>query len=85
MKRLTYLLALIELATMPIASVAVPAAAKQWNVNNASQVSFAVEYEHYNKSTQLGYEDRTFGADLGWISNAGYFEFRRQAPAERPN
>ena len=81
MKRLAYLLAVFALAAMPVASEAAPAAAKQWNVNHESQASFAVEYELYNKSTQLGYEDRTFGVDLGWVGNSGgHFEFRRQAP-----
>jgi hypothetical protein len=81
MKRLTYLLALLALAAAPTALEAAPAAAKQWNVNNADQASFGVEYELYNKVTQLGYEDRTFGIDLGWVGSGGHFEFRRQAPA----
>lgn len=75
------LLGLLALAAVPAAAQAAPPAAKQWNVNNANEASYATEYELYNKSTQLGYEKRTLGVDLGWVGHSGgYFEFLRQAP-----
>jgi len=40
----------------------------------------ALKYDLYNTTEQIGYENRTFGVDLGWVSNGGRFEFRRQAP-----
>ena len=81
-KRLTHLLITLVLAALPFTSEAAPTAAKQWNINHENRASFAVEYELYNKSAQLGYEDRTFGVDLGWVgNNGGHFEFRRLAPA----
>lgn len=61
---------------------AAPVAAKQWNVNNTDQISFATPYELYNKSTQIGYDKRTFGVDLGWVGHSGgHFEFRRRSPS----
>src|SRR4051812_21353669 len=70
------------LAAIPAVLLAAPPSAKQWNVNNADQISYATEYELYNKTSQLGYDDRTFGVDLGWVGHSGgYFEFLRQAPA----
>jgi hypothetical protein len=59
---------------------AAPEAAKQWNVNNTNQISFGKPYELYNKNTQIGYDDRTFGVNLGWVGHrGGHFEFHRQA------
>jgi hypothetical protein len=76
------LVGLCALAAVPAAAQAAPTAAKQWNVNNTNQVSYGTEYELYNKSTQIGYEKRTFGVDLGWVGHSGgYFEFLRKAPS----
>jgi len=75
------LFAALALAVVPTASQVAPPAAKQWNVNNTDRMSPATEYELYNKTTQLGYENRTFGVDLGWVGHGGgYFEFLRKAP-----
>ena len=74
------LIAAFVFAALPASSEAAPAAARQWNVNYADQLSYAVEYELYNTSEQIGYENRTFGVDLGWVRNGGHFEFRRQVP-----
>ena len=79
---LSTLFTLLAAAALPAASEAAPAAAKQWNVNNANQISFATEYELYNTTEQIGYENRTFGVDLGWVGHSGgLFEFLRKAPA----
>ena len=73
--------AALALAALPFASKAAPAAAKQWNVNNTDRMSPATEYELYNTTEQLGYDNRTFGVDLGWVGHSGgYFEFLRKAP-----
>ena len=76
------LLGLLALAAVPTASQVAPPAARQWNVLNANQLSYAVEYKLYNTTEHIGYENRTFGVDLGWVSSAhgGLFEFLRQAP-----
>src|SRR5438132_7577377 len=35
-----------------------------------------------NRTSQLGYENRNFGVNLGWVGHGGgWFEFLRQAPA----
>jgi hypothetical protein len=61
---------------------AAPPGAKEWNVNNADQMSYGVPYELYNRTTQIGYQDRRYGINLGWVGHAGgHFEFRREAPA----
>jgi len=80
-RKLCVVFALMALAAIPAVVMAAPAAAKQWNVNNADQISYATDYELYNKTSQLGYEDRTFGVNLGWVGHGGgYFQFLRQAP-----
>jgi hypothetical protein len=91
MKKIEILIALVgllALAAVPAAAQAAPPAAKQWNVSNTNQLSYGTEYELYNKSahigmnTQIGYENQTFGVDLGWVGHSGgYFEFLRQAPS----
>ena len=66
----------------PVVSIAAPSAARQWNVNNTDKISYATDYELYNTTEQIGYDDRTFGVDLGWVGHGGgLFEFLRQAPA----
>ena len=67
---------------IPTASQAALAAAKQWNVNNTDRMTPATEYELYNQTGgQLGFDNRTFGVDLGWVGHSGgLFEFLRKAP-----
>src|SRR5690242_20107464 len=78
---LSALLSLFTLVCIAVIAAAAPIAAKQWNVNNADQISYATDYELYNTTEQIGYEDRTFGVDLGWVGHSGgLFEFLRQAP-----
>jgi len=75
------LLGALALIALPHVSEAAPPAAKQWNVNNADQISYETDYELYNRSSQIGYENRTFGVDLGWVGHTGgHFAFLRQAP-----
>jgi hypothetical protein len=87
MKKIHILIALVgllALAAVPAASqVAVPSGAHQWEVHNADGVSFATAYELYNQKngSQIGYEKRTFGVDLGWVGHSGgHFMFMRWAP-----
>lgn len=78
---ITLLFTLCASTSLLPVSIAAPSAARQWNVNNTDKLSYATDYELYNKTTQIGYEDRTFGVDLGWVgSSGGYFQFLRQAP-----
>jgi hypothetical protein len=72
--------AAFALVSLPFTTHAAPATARQWNVNNTNSISYAEPYELYNTTAQIGYENRTFGVDLGWVSNGGLFEFLRQAP-----
>jgi hypothetical protein len=77
---LSALLAILTLAAICGRSEAAPFAAKQWSVNNTDQISFGTDYELYNKTSQLGYDHRTFGIDLGWVGHSGgYFQFMRWA------
>ena len=75
----TLLIGALSLIALPHVSEAAPPAAKQWNVNNADQISYETDYELYNRSSQIGYENRTFGVDLGWV-RGGLFAFLRKAP-----
>ncbi len=58
-----------------------PTTAREWNVNNTDNMSYAEPYELYNTTAQIGYDSRTFGPDLGWVGHSsGLFQFMRQAP-----
>lgn len=71
----------VALTLAPASSQTAPAGAKQWNINNTAQALYETDYELYNKTSQLGYENRTFGVDLGWVGHSGgHFAFLRQAP-----
>jgi len=59
---------------------AAPPGAKEWSVNNASEMSYGVPYELFNGNRQIGYHERSHGINLDWVSSGGLFEFRRQAP-----
>jgi hypothetical protein len=75
------LVGLLALTAVPTASQVAPPAAKEWNVNNTDRMSPATEYELYDRTSQLGYENRNFGVDLGFVGHGGgWFEFIRKAP-----
>ncbi len=78
----TLLIGALALIALPAVSVAAPSAAKQWSVDKTDQISNETEYALYNGSRKLGYENRTFGVDLGWV-NGGFFFFVRKTPAGR--
>ena len=71
---------LAVISLLPVHSNAAPSNAKQWNVSDTDQISYGTEYKLYNTTEQLGYDDRTFGVDLGWVGSGGLFVFMRQAP-----
>jgi len=72
------------LAALPAAASAadVPSGADQWSVANTSTVQTGVDYELHNRTGgQLGYDNRVFGVDLGWVGHSGgTFTFMRKAP-----
>ena len=69
------------LVVLSASAQAAPPAAKEWSINNTSAASYGTSYELYNKASQIGYEKRTFGVDLGWVGHSGgYFQFMRKAP-----
>ncbi|UGS34917.1 hypothetical protein DSM104329_01299 [Capillimicrobium parvum] len=76
-------LAALAVAPAAVAGAAdVPSGADQWSVANTSSVQTGVDYELHNRTGgQLGYDNRTFGVDLGWVGHSGgTFEFMRKAP-----
>ncbi len=77
------ILALVTLAALPGAAQAdAPSGAKQWRVANTSSVSNGTEYQLFNNvGGRLGYDNRTFGVDLGWNqgSKGGHFVFLRDS------
>src|SRR5687767_2707210 len=75
------LLGALALIALPTISVAAPTAAKQWSVDKTSQISYETDYVLYNLGSQIGYENRTFGVDLGRGARGGFFAFLRKAPA----
>ena len=74
-------LSALVLIAMPAVSVAAPSAAKQWSVDKTDQISYETDYVLFNLGSQLGYENRTFGVDLGRGARGGFFAFLRQAPS----
>jgi hypothetical protein len=79
---LSALLAAVALAALPGALHGAPATAKQWNVNNANEISSGVDYELYNETVRIGHDRHAPVVDLAWVREAGgYFEFRHTAPA----
>jgi len=75
------LLGVLALIALPAVAVAAPPAAKQWSVDKTDQINNETEYVLYNLGSQLGYENRTFGVDLGRGARGGFFAFLRQAPS----
>ena len=75
-------LALLALALIPATASA--AGPLQWTVNNnVGPVQAGTEYELVNLGggSRIGYQSRT-GADLGWTTSGGNFEFRRGNPRD---
>jgi len=72
-------LAAFALVSFP--ATAAPSSAREWNVRTSTPISYAVDYALYNTTAQIGYDNRTFGVDLGWVSDGGLFQFMREAPA----
>jgi len=79
MKSIVFLL--LTAVALTTASAAAPSAAREWNVRTSTPISYAVDYALYNTSEQIGYDNRTFGVDLGWVSGGGLFQFMREASA----
>lgn len=74
----TVLTATAALAAPAAAGAQAPDAAHQWTVKNeAGSVKNGVEYHLLNRGSFLGYENRTFGVDLGLTSKGGNFVFKR--------
>jgi hypothetical protein len=74
------LTAAIALAAVPAAAqAATPDAARQWDARGAATVQTASPYSLFNtkNNSQVGYDNRVFGIDLGWVKDGGQFEFRR--------
>jgi hypothetical protein len=75
------LLGSVAAIVLPAVCKAAPSAARQWNVDKTNQISYETDYALYNNGSQIGYENRTFGVDLGrGIHNGGFFAFLRKAP-----
>jgi len=68
-------------AAAALPATAAPSSAREWNVRTSTPISYAVDYALYNTTAQIGYDNRTFGVDLGWVSDGGLFQFMREAPA----
>lgn len=77
----TLLIGALVLIALSAVSVAAQPAAKQWSVDKTDQINNETEYVLYNLGSQLGYENRTFGVDLGRGARGGFFFFVRQAPS----
>jgi hypothetical protein len=74
------LAAALALAAVPAAAqAAVPDAAQQWEMRGVAGVRNASPSALFNTKNggRLGYDNRVFGVDLGWVSDGGDFEFRR--------
>ena len=67
----------LSLIALPVISLAAPTAAKQWSVANTNQISYETDYVLYNMGSQLGYDNRTFGIDLGRGVKGGFFALLR--------
>jgi hypothetical protein len=62
-----------------VSQAAAPDAARQWEARNAATVQTGSAYSLFNtkNNSQVGYDNRVFGIDMGWVSGGGQFEFRR--------
>lgn len=73
-------LGLIALAA-PAAAQSAPPDAKQWNVNNTSEVTSGTEFELYDRNRQVGYYQQSEGINLGWAGpSGGHFRFLLDIP-----
>jgi hypothetical protein len=76
------LVAALALSALPAAAqAAAPAAATQWEARNAASVQTGTSYSLFNtkNNSRLGYDNRVFGVDLGWVSDGGQFQFMRNS------
>ncbi|HEV8370583.1 MAG TPA: hypothetical protein VGQ39_21725 [Pyrinomonadaceae bacterium] len=80
----TLLIGALALIAIPVVSEAAPPAAKQWSVDQTNQINNETEYALYNGGRKLGYDNRTFGVDLGWV-NGGFFFFVLKRPDGQRN
>lgn len=79
----TLLIGALALIALPAVSEAAPYEAKQWSVDKTDRISNETEYVLYNhRGGKIGYENRTFGVDLGWV-NGGFFVFVRKTQEGR--
>lgn len=77
------MLSMRRIATAVVATVALagsastahaqaPDAAHEWSVKNAFDgIRQGTEYKLFNSGSPIGYENRTFGVDLGWTAGKG--------------
>lgn len=75
-------LALLAVLTLPgAAHAAAPPGTQQWEVRSGASVQNGVQYQLWNtkNTSRVGYDNRTFGVDLGWNkgSSGGDFVFLR--------
>ncbi|HKY26329.1 MAG TPA: hypothetical protein VJM12_00130 [Pyrinomonadaceae bacterium] len=70
------------LLVVPAASQVVPPDAKQWSVHHETLIQTGIEYELYNRSSQLGHGRSSSGVDLAWVQGhlGGLWIFMHQAP-----
>lgn len=84
MKKIHILVALVSLYALAVvpAAAQTPPDAIQWKVAHAFRLVSAVEYELYDKNTQLGHVSNGPGVELGWVQGhmGGLWEFRHEAP-----
>jgi hypothetical protein len=76
------LTAALAIAALPAAAqAAAPAAAQQWQARGAGTVQTGTSYTLFNtkNNSQIGYDNRVFGVDLGWVRDGGQFQFMRDS------
>ena len=74
------LLSVLLMVTPATAQLA-PPDAKQWDVNNTSDVQTGTDYELYDRGRQIGYMRQDQGLNLGWAGHSGgHFVFLMDDP-----
>jgi hypothetical protein len=64
------------LAAPGVAAAQAPDAAHQWTVDSAyGGIKQGRQYKLFNRGSQIGYDNRVFGVDLGWTKKGGEFVF----------
>jgi hypothetical protein len=81
LRRITTVLATAAAIVVPAAAAQAqaPDAAMEWTVENnydTGTVKNDREYKLNNRGSRVGYENRTFGVDMGWTSGGGNWVFR---------